>query len=205
VTGDGIRLAGSPVSPEVDVVAPGGALVAATRQRGHAIWSGTSVAAALASGVAALIRSAEPGLTVAEVERRMVATANQVPGGTGTGGYTRGMVDPYRAVTETAVAGGTRVLPALPPRTVDPMAEQAAARWRSARHSALVISGAAGLLGLGMIVVVAIRRRRTSGVASGRGAAGPGVAGPAVEPDLPELLDRYFAVPKPPGRTRDDG
>ncbi|GAB2960855.1 hypothetical protein GCM10027280_57090 [Micromonospora polyrhachis] len=202
VAGDGVRLASSPVSPEVDVVAPGGALVAATRQRGHAIWSGTSVAAALASGVAALIRSAEPGLTAAEVERRMVATANQIPGGTGSGGYTHGMVDPYRAVTETTAAGGTRVLPDLPPRTADLVAERAAARWRSARHSALVIGLCAGLLVLGTVLAVGVRRRRTAGRPRGTGIAGPGWAGPAVEPDLPELTDSYFAVPKPPARTR---
>src|SRR5690349_13545461 len=57
--------------------------------------NGTSFAAAFVSGVVALVRSAHPGLSAAQVVARIEATARGAAG-PGTG---HGMVDPVRAVT----------------------------------------------------------------------------------------------------------
>ena len=59
------------------------------------VQNGTSFAAAFVSGVVALVRSAHPGLSAAQVVARIEATARGAAG-PGTG---HGMVDPVRAVT----------------------------------------------------------------------------------------------------------
>ena len=71
------------------------------------VQNGTSFAAAFVSGVVALVRSAHPGLSAAQVVARIEATARGAAG-PGTG---HGMVDPVRAVTavlpaESSAGGG---------------------------------------------------------------------------------------------------
>jgi membrane-anchored mycosin MYCP len=92
----GNRLSSSQTGPYVDVVAPGGGVLAATRAGGHQYWDGTSFAAAFVSATAALVRQAWPRLSADQVAERIVATAIPAPGGVG-------LVDPYRAVTDGLV------------------------------------------------------------------------------------------------------
>ena len=73
------------------------------------VQNGTSFAAAFVSGVVALVRSAHPGLSAAQVVARIEATAHGAAG-PGTG---HGMVDPVRAVTavlpaESGAGSGAR-------------------------------------------------------------------------------------------------
>jgi Subtilase family len=55
----------------VDVAAPGDGITSAMVGGGWATWSGTSMAAPLASGVAALLKASEPGLSAKDVARRL--------------------------------------------------------------------------------------------------------------------------------------
>jgi subtilisin family serine protease len=55
----------------VDVAAPGDGITSAMAGGGWATWSGTSMAAPLASGVAALLKSSEPGLSARDIARRL--------------------------------------------------------------------------------------------------------------------------------------
>jgi type VII secretion-associated serine protease mycosin len=111
--------------------------------------SGTSFAAAFVSGVAALVRSAHPGLNAAQVVARIEATAHGAAG-PGTG---HGLVDPVRAVTA--------VLPAEQPRMAQQTA-RAAPSPGSARAVALAaIAGSFGLLIIVATAVLAARRRGT--------------------------------------------
>jgi subtilisin family serine protease len=67
----------------VHVAAPGDRIVSGVpldSGRAYAAWSGTSMAAPLVAGTAALIRAAEPGLSPAEVARRITATAAPIDG-----------------------------------------------------------------------------------------------------------------------------
>jgi len=113
-----------------------------------AVQNGTSFAAAFVSGVVALVRSAHPGLTAAQVVARIEATAH---GGTGPG-TGHGMVDPVRAVTA--------VLPAEQPRMAQ--TARAAPSGGSARTVAMAaIAGTFGLLVVLTAVLVIRRRRKT--------------------------------------------
>ncbi|MEU4680154.1 type VII secretion-associated serine protease mycosin [Micromonospora sp. NPDC023737] len=143
----GARVEQSQVGPYVDLVAPGGAVVAATRLSGHAVWSGTSFAAPLVSATAALIRAAEPGLSAEEVSRRLTATVDPARGDPGQG-YGHGVLNPYRAVTERLTSAAPVAQPPLPDPSYDPAAQERAERWS--------VFGQLGLWGGLMVAAVAL-------------------------------------------------
>jgi membrane-anchored mycosin MYCP len=112
---NGQRLPGSQIGPQVDLIAPGGAVLAATRAGGHQYWQGTSFAAPFVAATAALVRSAWPRLTAPQVAERILATATPAPGGRGSRAYGSGLVNPYRAVTD-----GLTTAPPAPAAPVSP-------------------------------------------------------------------------------------
>jgi subtilisin family serine protease len=59
----------------IDVAAPGEGLTSAVPGGGWGTWSGTSMAAPMAAGVAALVKSAYPKMSAKEIARRIVATS----------------------------------------------------------------------------------------------------------------------------------
>lgn len=170
---DGGLLAASQVGPYVDLVAPGEAVVAATRVSGHRVVDGTSFATPLVAATAALVRAAFPRLSAGEVERQLVATAD--PGaGPAESGFGAGVVDPYRAVTEQLAdqATGPLAVAKSPPaakrstprRTGTPLV----ALWAALGGLALVAALAAGAWAL-----PTGRRRRWR---AGRASAVPTIA-----------------------------
>ncbi len=168
ITIDGSRLSASQVGPYVDLIAPGGGVLAATAVRGHAYWDGTSFAAPFVSGAAALVRSAAPTLSAAGVARRLLATTSPARGGDRSVAYGRGVVDPYRAVTD----GLTGIVPAAARPLVKPPPDRAALqRAASARHlgasagrAVLVAAVAVLLLFTGALIMPNGRRRRWAAV-----------------------------------------
>ncbi len=66
--------------PQVTVAAPGVAILADAPNGSYQLTSGTSVAAAHASGVAALLLAREPKLTPADVRRALIRSARKIPG-----------------------------------------------------------------------------------------------------------------------------
>jgi thermitase len=64
----------------VQVAAPGDRILSSVPGGGYAIWSGTSMAAPLAAGSAALVRAAYPGLRPVETVTRLVTTAAPLAG-----------------------------------------------------------------------------------------------------------------------------
>jgi len=66
--------------PQVALAAPGVEILAAAPDGGYQVTSGTSVAAAHASGVAALLLAAKPNLTPAQVRSDLIRSAQRVPG-----------------------------------------------------------------------------------------------------------------------------
>lgn len=113
---DGTLASYSQTSVPISVVAPGTDVVSTIPGTGHAQQSGTSFAAPLVSGVAAIVLASDRQLTPAAVKHRIEATADPPAGplpGTGMGW---GVVNPYQAVTAI-----------LPPPQVTTTAEPAAA------------------------------------------------------------------------------
>jgi len=108
------------------------------------VQNGTSFAAAFVSGVVALVRSAHPGLSAAQVAARIEATARGAAG-PGTG---HGMIDPVRAVTA--------VLPAEEGRP----ARAAPSGVSAGTVAVAVIAGSFGLVVVVVIAVLARRRQR---------------------------------------------
>jgi type VII secretion-associated serine protease mycosin len=145
---DGALQPFSQVGSYVDVVAPGGAVLAAVPRRGHKEQSGTSYATPFVAATAALVRAYRPDLPAAAVVARILATADPVGGGQGFG---RGVVNPYRAVAETpTVAGPAASAAPLPASVADPAERARAARRISAEHRAVWL--AAGALCAALVV-----------------------------------------------------
>lgn len=66
--------------PQVALAAPGVEILAAAPDGKYQVTSGTSIAAAHASGVAALLLATQPGLTPAQVRADLVRGSRRVPG-----------------------------------------------------------------------------------------------------------------------------
>ena len=66
--------------PQVAVAAPGVEILAVAPDGKYQVTSGTSIAAAHASGVAALLLASKPNLTPAQVRAGLIRSANRIPG-----------------------------------------------------------------------------------------------------------------------------
>lgn len=64
----------------VDIAAPGQGITSAVPGGGYGTWSGTSMAAPLAAGTAALVRALNPGLSPRDVTRRLVRLSSGLCG-----------------------------------------------------------------------------------------------------------------------------
>ncbi|MBB5111131.1 type VII secretion-associated serine protease mycosin [Micromonospora echinospora] len=161
---DGTRSAFSQTGPYVDVVAPGSEVLMAAPRQGHHRAEGTSYATPFVAGTAALLREYRPRLSADEVAARIVAAADPAPGR--DAGYGAGVLNPYRAVTESAGAVDSRPRPgaALPADRPDPAALARKARRGTARDRALltaaVVGGAVALVtALALVLPRGARRR----------------------------------------------
>jgi type VII secretion-associated serine protease mycosin len=145
---DGKRLPSSQIGAYVDLVAPGAQIVAAGVPDGFTIHEGTSFATPFVAAAAALVREYRPKLTAAQVVERLRATAD----GPESPEYGRGLVNPYRALTDQLIP-----TPSTPP---PPIAErQAVGGPRSSDRQAFKITGAAlGLTLLAVLVGVTLHR-----------------------------------------------
>jgi hypothetical protein len=103
-SGIGPSLCDSPDPTKPDVVAPGVAVRTLNRNGGEQFLSGTSFAAPIAGGIAALLRQKDPLLPPAELEAILKATAADLgaPGADNTFG--RGRVDAVAALAATDAA-----------------------------------------------------------------------------------------------------
>ncbi len=84
---------------QVQLAAPGVDILVPAPDAGYQVTSGTSVAAAHVSGVAALVLARAPGLKPDDVRRILIQTAIAVGGQRRSNDYGVGLVDPLRAVT----------------------------------------------------------------------------------------------------------
>ncbi|GLY95183.1 type VII secretion-associated serine protease [Actinoplanes sp. NBRC 103695] len=160
----GTRADFSQHGPYVDIVATGDAVTVATPGSGHTTQKGTSFATPFVAATAALILQRQPRLTPAQVQRRIIATADPAPGGNHSDEYGFGLLNPYRAVTET-LGPERRPSPAAAPDNRDDPATVALQTRRAASQQKALIFG---LIGLGAVLLVTlagivIRRGRRRG------------------------------------------
>lgn len=98
----GRRASFSSYGPHVDLVAPGQEVLVVHREGagdyGWALGSGTSFAAPLVAGVAALVLARTPGLTPVQLEQRLVSTAKDLGKKGRDDGTGAGLLDAARAV-----------------------------------------------------------------------------------------------------------
>lgn len=85
--------------PQVALAAPGVEILAAAPDGAYQVTSGTSVAAAHATGVAALLLAARPKLTPAQVRSDLIRSAHRIPGKRNEVGA--GVVDALAVIKET--------------------------------------------------------------------------------------------------------
>jgi membrane-anchored mycosin MYCP len=148
----------------VDVMAPGVQVTLAARGGGHTSGDGTSYATPFVAATAALLKQRFPSLTPAQVARRIFATADPAPGGRRSDLYGFGVLNPYRALTET-LGPETRAAPApVVLHTDDPATVALAARRAHAQDLSLLIAAiGAGVVLLVVVVAAALRRGRRRG------------------------------------------
>jgi hypothetical protein len=104
----------SSIGAAVDLVAPGEQVLVWTADESHyglAVMDGTSFAAPLVSGIAALMLSVDPSLTAAEVEALLTETADDLGRAGWDSRYGRGIVDAAGVVAKAA--RGEKVEPVL--------------------------------------------------------------------------------------------
>jgi type VII secretion-associated serine protease mycosin len=161
----GARAPDSQAGDYVDLVAPGMKVTGCAPGAGHQLWQGTSFASPFVAGTAALVRAAWPRLSADQVAARLVGTASVSRGGALSPEYGTGVVNPYRAVTDTTVTGAAAPaeLTPLPGPQPDLVAERRESAVRAADQSAR--STATTLLvvtlgGLGVAGILLIGRRR---------------------------------------------
>ncbi|OJF10629.1 type VII secretion-associated serine protease mycosin [Couchioplanes caeruleus] len=148
----------------VDVMAPGVDITVAARRGGHTSAQGTSYAAPFVSATAALVKQRFPTATPAQVARRILATTDPAPGGARSDEYGFGVLNPYRALTETL---GPEKPAAPAPKVVvtdDPAAVALKARRARAQDLSLMVAAAgAGAMVLVIMLAAALRHGRRRG------------------------------------------
>jgi type VII secretion-associated serine protease mycosin len=160
----------------IDVVAPGDQYQEPRPHGGFTSQSGTSFAAPYVTGTVALMLSADPGLSPAQVRRRLEQTADAPPAATPSQSYGYGMVNSYLAVT--AVIDSSASPP--PTRTPSALAAPPAPHSPDRHLQHLALAAAFALLGLAALVVAATgvlrsaARGRHAGRRIGAGQQPPG-------------------------------
>ncbi|WP_410810286.1 type VII secretion-associated serine protease mycosin [Micromonospora sp. 067-2] len=159
---DGGRAAFSQTGAYVDLVAPGSEVLAAAPGQGHQKVEGTSYAAPFVAATAALLREYRPELTAAQVAERIVDTADPAPGTGQGGGYGAGVLNPYRAVTETGNGrrpASPRPVGALADARADPALVARQTRRATARDRALLVGAAIGTTVVAVVLLALVLPR----------------------------------------------
>jgi Subtilase family len=203
----------------VALTAPGtGLTVAAPGGDGYGTLASTDMSAALAAGVAALIRSRFPGLTAAAVVQAM---ERGVTGRAASGGG-HGALDAAGALTVAATLAARQAPPATATPSPQPSVTQAPRRLgatsSAARSGAGILAGSLlrdAVIVLGVLIAVlaaalvlySSRRRRAAAAARQPRPAGPAgiharrpqAALPAAPPAVRPPLEDPWGRPRPPG------
>jgi len=161
---DGLRAPYSQHGSYVDVMAAGDKITVAALDSGLTTGNGTSYATPFVAATAALIRQRFPQLTPAQVTHRIIATADPAPGGRHSDEYGFGLLNPYRALTETLGPDVPASPAAVAMPTADPATVALLARREHSQQMALLTAAiGAGVVVAVVLLVAAVRRGRRRG------------------------------------------
>jgi len=157
---DGAWWKNSESSVAISVAAPGVAVTGSAPISGDVTADGTSFATPFVAGLAALVRSAYPDLTAAQVRRRIEITAGDPAGNLPDTRLGWGTIDPVAALTdvlpdETSKPASAKPTAAMPALALPPPPDT--------RRRDLGVAAAGSTLGLGTLVaggLMAISRAR---------------------------------------------
>ncbi|WP_084598745.1 type VII secretion-associated serine protease mycosin [Actinoplanes subtropicus] len=157
---DGTRAEFSQRGAFLSISAYGVNVTVANRGAGNLTDQGTSFSAPFVSATAALLLERFPGIGPGEVRRRLQATADPAPGGPKE--YGAGLLNPYRALTESL--GPASRAPVAPQvmHPNDPAAVALAERREQSRQMALWFAAAGAALVLLLAAAALIVRRGRS-------------------------------------------
>ena len=161
---DGLRAPYSQHGSYVDVMAAGDKITVTALRSGLTTGNGTSYATPFVAATAALIRQRFPQLTPAQVAHRIIATADPAPGGRHSDEYGFGLLNPYRALTETLGPDEPAAPAAVAMPTADPATVALLARREHSRQMALLVAAiGAGVVVLVVLLAAAVRHGRRRG------------------------------------------
>ncbi|ROP31930.1 S8 family serine peptidase [Couchioplanes caeruleus] len=156
----------SVTGPALDLMAPGEDIVSTSNQGGYRTGTGTSASAAIVSGAAALLRSKYPKMTAEEVVQRLQDTATDKGAPGVDDEYGHGVVDIVAALRgEGGSASGTQTssAPAAPSGPAAPTPGAAPGDAPTGDSTPLAAGGVLAVLVAGLVAVLWVRRRRSSG------------------------------------------
>lgn len=150
----------------LDIAAPGEDITSTNREGGYNVGSrGTSGAAAIVSGAAALLRSRYPNMSAAEVVERLESTAVDKGAPGVDPDYGHGIVDIVAALRDPAAAPSASVAAPAPTTTTTAPAPSSAPQADAepaSSNTPLVAGGVAVLVLLGGLVAFFLTRRRAN-------------------------------------------
>jgi type VII secretion-associated serine protease mycosin len=159
---DGTRLPQSQVGGYVDLVAPGGDVIAAMTGGGQVgELNGTSFATPFVSATAALLRQYYPTVSAQSIIRRIKATADPAPGGKDSTAYGAGVLNPYRALTEAVTSGEPERAVPLPAASVDPKVVATQRQQAKTKRLALWLALGGGLIAAVTVLFAVVIPRGT--------------------------------------------
>ena len=143
---DGTRWDNSAGGKDVDVSAPGGQVLVGWPHGVYTEVQGTSFAAPIVAGTAALLKQLHPKWKGSRFITQITATADPSPGGKASKFYGAGVVDPVRAVNDLPAFGEAFKNPNVPVQEDDPQAIAAEQRSKDLRARALWLALGGGAL-----------------------------------------------------------
>ncbi|MFI7577688.1 type VII secretion-associated serine protease mycosin [Micromonospora sp. NPDC049497] len=205
----GALWAESATGPEVVVAAPGARLISpaspTASPNGYLVGDGTSPAAAVVSGVVALIRARYPDADAANVVNRLIRTARDEGASGRDPEFGFGSVDVLAALTARVdpveanplVSGTRSAAPSAVPRADDERDDGPAVAFKVKNEAGLIVVGGLCLVAVlvGVVLLVVALRRSRRRRAPGGPFPPPGAHGPYPPAGPPP----GYPAPPPPG------
>nr|BFE67824.1 hypothetical protein GCM10020092_011250 [Actinoplanes digitatis] len=144
----------------LDLMAPGEDIESTGRNDGYRSGTGTSDAAAIVSGAAALLRSKYPDMTAEEVVARLESTAIDKGKPGVDADYGHGILDLVAALSDSAAPSASASPSTAPTPTRSASAAASSATEPAGSTTPFIVGGVAVVVVLGGLIAFLLARRR---------------------------------------------